>query len=430
MSASIRTPSIRINFTPKFAKSESMARCLAAGIEHTFLSEIVSTSSVTSGVGEDATLLDLHGSLYDEDGGGAGVVSGHAIRFVLDRGTMYRKQLSVTDAGRAVANYMGSNGVVVWSEVNMLEWVIRVNVRGLTGMDVETSHIRSMYLIHDFLLDNVPIQGVRGVSRVVVRSDRVHRVDPTSGGLVTDTLWCADTEGTNLLHVLTVKGVDASCTYSNDIHETLQVLGIEAAVHQLLTEIRSVLSHDGAYVNDRHLQLLVDVMTHAGNLYAVTRHSMTRLGASVYTCASFEQPHDVITWGAALGTSNQTNGVTENIMIGNPISGGTGCCDIITRPDALPPPYKPRAPVKPLPLNNRTATGVPAMSNNRRESAGGGVKALHGGGGKAARKRKAGVELSGKSRPTKLVRELVLRSPCFETVARQFNPQSPNIVHI
>ena len=177
--------------------------------------------------------------------------------------------------------------------------------------------------------------------------------------------------------------------------------------------------------NCLHLQLLVDVMTHAGNLYAVTRHSMSRLGASVYTCASFEEPHDVITQGAAMGVSNPADGVTENIMIGNPILGGTGCCGVITRPDAMPPVYKPRACVRPLPLNNHTATGVPAMKGGGADR--GGVR----GGAPPQRKRKLSTsitELSDKSRPAKATRELVLHSPRFETVARQFNPQSPNIV--
>lgn len=325
MSARIRTPSLRINFTTPYASHEHMARMLGAGIEHTYLHEVVSTSEVRSGpTPDDADMLALHEATE----------SANVIRIMLDRKRMYRKQLSVDDVGRAVQAYLGSSGSVIWSEVNMLNWCVRVCV------DLETD-ARGMCLIHDFLLDNVPVHGVQGISRVIVRSDTIRTSTPT-GKLESRKVWSADTEGSNLMKVLGLDGVNSATTISNDIHETLEVLGIEAATHQLLTEIRSVLSHDGAYVNDRHLQLLVDLMTQSGIASAVTRHSMSTLGASVYTRASFEQTQEVLTWAAAMGIANTTNGVTENIMLGNAISGGTGCCDVITRPDALPQPYKPK----------------------------------------------------------------------------------------
>jgi DNA-directed RNA polymerase II subunit RPB1 len=330
MSAHIRTPSLHVNFKEPYASHEHMARLLAAGIEHTYLHEVVQTSEVLEpGAPGDEEILELHGQPRPDS---------RVIRVVLDRGPMYRRKLTVDDVGRAVQAYLGAPGAVMWSEVNMLQWCVRVQVDRLNLGDTSYS---SVCLIHDFLLDNVPVHGVPGINRVIPRSDMIRAPNP-SGRLEARRVWSADTEGINLIKVLGLDGVDARTTFSNDIHETLRVLGVEAATHQLLTEIRSVLSHDGAYVNDRHLQLLVDVMTHSGVLSPVTRHSMSKLGASVYTRASFEQTQEVLTWAAAMGTANTTNGVTENIMIGNPISGGTGCCDIITRPDALPAPYEPK----------------------------------------------------------------------------------------
>ena len=50
---------------------------------------------------------------------------------------------------------------------------------------------------------------------------------------------------------------------SNDVFDTLAVLGIEAARHVLRSEIQKVLSFDGSYVQSRHLDVLVDWMTWA-----------------------------------------------------------------------------------------------------------------------------------------------------------------------
>lgn len=418
MSAHIRTPSVHIAFESRYASSEPMARALSAGIEHTFLSEIVKHSEVLEcavsvpTTGPDAAMVKMHALLSDPSLPSGGDC---LIRFELDRATMCRKRLSVHDAGHGIQAYLGRNGVVVHSEVNMVDWCVRVRL-----VDVKDTSLKYMYLVHDFLLDNVPVHGVPGIRRVIPRSDTVRVADPVTGGLVDTKVWSADTEGTNLLQMLSLPGVDAVGTYSNDIHETLSVLGIEAAAHQLLTEIRSVLSHDGAYVNDRHLQLLVDVMTQCGDLAPVTRHSMSKMGASVYTRASFEQTQEVLTWAAAMGTHNTTNGVTENIMIGNTISGGTGACDVITVKGALPKPYVPKV-VQPLefssgggvlPLNPTVVSGVLVCPLNRTSPAG-----------FIGKKRKA----AGGSRVMKTARSLLLHSPGTRNGPRSFAPHSPSL---
>lgn len=403
MSTSIRTPSLRVGFTPQYSTHEHMARTIAAGIECTMLNQAVASSAVVDAREGDEEMVDLHTSLMNP--GEMDACGPWALRFVLDRGEMVRKQLDVGHAGRALATYMGDNGVVMWSEVNSLEWVVRVMVVGM-----ETERV-SLYLLHDFLLDNVAVHGVLGISRVLVRSVGVQHVEQDTGAVGDVARWIADTEGSGLLNVLGLPGVDPYSTHSNDIHETLEVLGIEAAAHRLLTEIRAVLSHDGAYVNDRHLQLLVDVMTHGGGLSPVTRHSMTKLGASVYTRASFEQTQVVLTWAAAMGTRNSTNGVTENIMIGNPISGGTGCIDVITDPAAMPRATKTRV-VAPL-VMERSAPVAPLNPrvNKRR-----GVKPM------APFPKRARSTM-----PPPPPRDLKLGSPHHETFVREFALASPKI---
>ena len=58
--------------------------------------------------------------------------------------------------------------------------------------------------------------------------------------------------------------MDPVRTYSNDICEIFEVLGIEAARKAIEREMSKVISFDGSYVNSRHLALLCDVMTTKG----------------------------------------------------------------------------------------------------------------------------------------------------------------------
>ena len=443
MSAKIRTPSLRVYLEEPYSTHEHMARALAAGMEYTLLHQVVTTSEVVWApplhpvTGPDAAMVELHEAL-DDDGAPEGT-SNSVIRFVLDRTRMCHKQLTVEAVGKALASYLGDHGVVIWSEVNMVDWCVRVRLKGFNLKPIITDtppeeacelEMKASRTVHDYLLDNVPIHGVNGIGRVLVRRETVLVHNATTGALDATSQWSADTEGTNLSRVLSLDGVDSCRTHSNDIYETLEVLGVEAATHQLLTEIRAVLSHDGAYVNDRHLQLLVDVMTHSGDLAPVTRHSMLKLGASVYTRASFEQTQDVLTWAAAMGMDNPTHGVTENIMLGTPISGGTGACDIITHTHALPPVQSRGRLVKPIvmqrepharvaPLNrNRVASKLVRPLNPNTTSA---AALVDGFVGKKRRRTDIAEEKSSRGRA------LVLHSPTVKMGVRMFVPHSPKI---
>jgi DNA-directed RNA polymerase II subunit RPB1 len=65
---------------------------------------------------------------------------------------------------------------------------------------------------------------------------------------------------------LSEPAVDTVRTYSNDICEIFEVLGIEAVRKAIEREMNQVISFDGSYVNYRHLALLCDVMTARGNI--------------------------------------------------------------------------------------------------------------------------------------------------------------------
>jgi DNA-directed RNA polymerase II subunit RPB1 len=61
---------------------------------------------------------------------------------------------------------------------------------------------------------------------------------------------------------------------------------------------------------------------------------MHKLGGSTYHHASFEETQDVLINAAAFGTHDKISGVTENLMMGMLMPGGTGCCDVISLPRA------------------------------------------------------------------------------------------------
>lgn len=101
--------------------------------------------------------------------------------------------------------------------------------------------------------------------------------------------WILETDGVNLLRVLSEPSVDPVRTTSNHIVEIFQVLGIEAVRKAVEKELNHVISFDGSYVNYRHLALLCDVMTCRGHLMAITRHGINRQNVGALMRCSFEE---------------------------------------------------------------------------------------------------------------------------------------------
>jgi DNA-directed RNA polymerase II subunit RPB1 len=137
-----------------------------------------------------------------------------------------------------------------------------------------------------------------------------------------------DTDGTCLQNILSNPLFDGRKCLSNNILEIKELLGIEAARNVLLQEIRKVIEFDGTYVNMRHFQILVDTMTHKGNLMAVTRHGINRSENGPLMKCSFEETVDVLTDAAVFSEIDLLRGVTENITVGKLANVGTGTGDI------------------------------------------------------------------------------------------------------
>jgi len=137
-----------------------------------------------------------------------------------------------------------------------------------------------------------------------------------------------ETEGTNLAAVMVDPNVDHRRTFSNSPVEIFEVLGIEACRQSLLNEIRNTFE-GSSYINFRHLAMLVDSMTFRGYLTAVTRHGINRVDSGPLTRASFEETVEILLDAAMFAESDDMNGVSGNIMMGQLGPMGTGSFDLL-----------------------------------------------------------------------------------------------------
>jgi DNA-directed RNA polymerase subunit A" len=173
----------------------------------------------------------------------------------------------------------------------------------------EEMDIRKLYKFK-VKLKGIHISGLAGIKQVL----------PIKYG----DIWIIKTAGSNLKEALLMKEVDIENTTTNDIFEIFSVLGVEAARNAIVEETLSVLKNQAIEVDPRHIMLVADVMTSAGNISGIGRYGVSGQKASVLARASFEVPLRHLFNAAMFGELDELNSVVENVMVNQPIPVGTG----------------------------------------------------------------------------------------------------------
>lgn len=178
------------------------------------------------------------------------------------------------------------------------------------------------------MLPKVIVKGIPTVERAVVNP--VKRPDKTLDR------YNLLVEGTNLLKVLGTPGVDAKKTKSNHIMEVNQTLGIEAARRSIIDEIRYTFESNNMIIDQRHMMLLADLMTYKGEVLGITRFGIVKMKSSVLMLASFEKTLEHLFNASYSGREDEIEGVSECIIMGIPMTLGSGILKVRQRLDHLP----------------------------------------------------------------------------------------------
>jgi DNA-directed RNA polymerase II subunit RPB1 len=128
--------------------------------------------------------------------------------------------------------------------------------------------------------------------------------------------------------------VDGTKVYSTNVWDVYEILGIEATRTTLFNEINGLFESVG--VNYRHLCLLCDVMTRSGHLMSIDRYGINKNDIGTLAKASFEETEKILLKAALFGEVDPVTGVSANIMMGQPIRGGTAFSQILLDDQMLP----------------------------------------------------------------------------------------------
>lgn len=180
---------------------------------------------------------------------------------------------------------------------------------------------RLMVLIEQ--IKGLKLGGIEGIIRALIKKD--------AG---TDE-YVIYTEGTNLRDVLQLPEVDVARTTTNDVLEIYDVLGIEAARTAIIRETSKTLDEQGLNVDIRHLMLVADIMTNDGEVRAIGRHGVSGRKSSVLARAAFEITSTHLLRAGLTGDEDPLDGVAENIIVGQPVTLGTGAVHLVYMPPEM-----------------------------------------------------------------------------------------------
>ncbi|MDP6864916.1 MAG: DNA-directed RNA polymerase subunit A'' [Candidatus Poseidoniaceae archaeon] len=141
------------------------------------------------------------------------------------------------------------------------------------------------------------------------------------------------TIGSNLRRISDMNGIDRSRTYTNNIIEIYDYLGIEAARQAIINELQATLDGARLEVDVRHLLMVSDVMTSEGEVRAIGRHGVSGTKHSILARAAFEVTVNHLLKAGIIGERDNLTGVAENIIVGQPISLGTGSVQLYYIPE-------------------------------------------------------------------------------------------------
>ena len=263
-------------------------------------------------------------------------ISKWVLRLVLDKEAMFERNITMDDIHFAIESGYRTTLDCVYSDFNSDKLICRIRIidkisaTGKSDIEPLDQHdqIHVLREIQDNILDNTILRGIRKISKVHMRKVQ-NNVYKASGVYKKNAIWVLDTVGSNLLDILALDLIDDTRTYSNNIIEMYQVLGIEAVRNCIYNEIVEVIEHSGSYINSHHIDLLCDRMTSTIRLVSIFRHGINNDNIGPIAKASFEETPEMFLRAARHAEMDNMRGVSANIMCGQTGNYGTSAFNIM-----------------------------------------------------------------------------------------------------
>ena len=296
-----------------------------------YKSEIYWDDNTLTGIDDDKEFVSIY-NLFSND---LPNKSKLVLRLLIDKEKMIMYDLKMIDLYTQIYNNYNKYINCIYSDDNAEQLIMRIN------LDIESpylvtlcnteDHITILKAIEYNLIYNMLIKGIKGIKKVSLKETTQQEYDIDENCFKKISRWSLNTDGTNMKMLFRDINIVYEKTFSNDIREIYNTLGIEAARKALIIELDSVIGE--GTINYRHISLLVDTMTNRGQLMSIDRHGINRSDVGPLAKCSFEETTDMLVNASIFSEYDQLNGVSANVMLGHKAPCGTGDFDVIIDED-------------------------------------------------------------------------------------------------
>lgn len=351
LSPSPKNPSVTVALKESDAENSQKAQEVMYSLEYTNMRDVVKSVSIcfdpndmSTKIKEDELLLkQFHEFQQMMDDCGSSVEtravkkSKWIVRIEFDRESMLDRNITMDDVHFAIKNAYTNEVECVYSDYNSDKLIFRVrmvqimNKKKLVAKKSldQTDEIYHLNGLRDNILDNIILKGVKNINKVNLRKIN-NQISKSEMNYSTKEKWVLDTMGTNMKDLLALKNViDVDRTFTNDIMEVYETLGIEAARQTVCNELAEVLEFDGAYINYHHLSLLADRMCTTMKMVSIFRHGINNDDIGPIAKASFEETPEMFLRAAKHGELDNLRGISANVMCGQEGYFGTNNFQIV-----------------------------------------------------------------------------------------------------
>jgi DNA-directed RNA polymerase II subunit RPB1 len=367
LSASLKNPSLTVYLKPEDETDKDKANTFQYMLEHTKLEEIVKSVEICFDPDDLNTMIDedkdtmtqyrefenLIKDCLGESGSSSSAAetsndkSKWVIRMVMDPETMLEKNITMDDVNFTLNNTYKEEISCVYSDYNADKLVFRVRMNNVLKNAASRAQKKAklnpldqsdqIYILKNFqdqLLNNIVLRGIKNIDKVILRKVKDNMVEK-SGSYVKQDIWVLDTIGTNMLDVLGLDYIDPTRTYSNDVIEIFNVLGMEAARQAIYNELADVIEFDGTYLNYHHMALLCDRMTFTSKMISIFRHGINNDDIGPIAKASFEETPEMFLKAARHAELDMMRGISANVMCGQEGLFGTASFQVVLDQDEM-----------------------------------------------------------------------------------------------
>ena len=335
-----KATSLTITLKPEYRSNKEKAREVVQDLELTILRNITEKVAIYWDENDEDTVIDADKvllkfyKLFEEglmaDEGSEDKWSKWVLRLELNGEEMFNRNISIQEVVSVIKNQWNHDINVVYSDYNSDKLVMRIRLPNKDRQDKDTAaqldDFTNLKKFQNKLLNSIVIRGLPGIKGVTFRKDK-QVVESVDGKYEQVEQYILDTDGSNFIKVMNHPAVDGTKLYSTHVWDVYEVLGVEATRSILFNEINSLFESVG--VNYRHLCLLCDVMTRFGKLMSIDRYGINKNDIGTLAKASFEETEKILLKAALFGEVDPVTGVSANIMMGQPIRGGTAFSQVL-----------------------------------------------------------------------------------------------------